>query len=395
MRVSGAIVLLLAAGCGGEVTVAADDTGPAAPWECGPGLQRGAPWPTLWRCNDHRARSPFVGPRAPKVKWVFDAGFDGYSSTLIGADGTLYFLHVAGNGATSKLYALRPNGTQKWMTDRTIETLGAIAADGSLYAASRDHLYAINPDGSVKRAIALTGLTAAPVIGADGTIYVASNGHPMPIDQLYALSADGSTKWAFPTEDAIQAIPTVDAHGTIYLSALFNFLYHRLYALSPEGASRWTFTTGEAEVFSTPSLAEDGTIYFGTGKSRLIAVRPDGQQRWAVTVSSPGMALTPPAIGPDGSLYVSSAGAVHAFDAGGAKKWEYGILCGPPVLDAEGTIYTPCGPEKTARLDAVRPDGSQKWSLALPGWIDYELVIGADGTIYLGCAKKSLCAVGA
>lgn len=53
-----------------------------------------------------------------------------------------------------------------------------------------------------------------------------------------------------------------------------------------------------------------------------------------------------------------------------------------PVVDAEGTIYV--GGDK---LYAVKPDGVEKWSLALSNRVTSNPVVGQEGTIYVGSDK--------
>ena len=77
-----------------------------------------------------------------------------------------------------------------------IDSSPAIGADGTIYVGSDDNnLYAINPNGTQKWAFP-TGMTivSSPAIGADGTIYVGSYDN-----NLYAINQDGTQKWTFPT----------------------------------------------------------------------------------------------------------------------------------------------------------------------------------------------------
>jgi outer membrane protein assembly factor BamB len=98
------------------------------------------------------------------MKWSFSIESFAYSSPAIGADGTIY---VGSYG--SKLYAINPNGSQKWnLTTGWIYSSPAIGADGTIYVGSLDHkLYAIAEDdltinwpiiGGVIVAVATVGL---------------------------------------------------------------------------------------------------------------------------------------------------------------------------------------------------------------------------------------------
>lgn len=93
-----------------------------------------------------------------------------------------------------KLYAINPNGTEKWTfeTGDVISSSPAIGPDGIIYVGSRnENLYAINPDGTQKWAFkAGDYITSSPAIGADGTIYFGSND-----TNLYAINSDETEKW--------------------------------------------------------------------------------------------------------------------------------------------------------------------------------------------------------
>ena len=171
-------------------------------------------------------------------KWKFATDDNGISSPAIGADGTIYFgyeeyanvggtllpnalsgsphIYVGGTFYTvHHLNALSPDGTLKWALATRSDSASspAVGADGTIYVGYEDetfnvggtllpvsgHLYAINPGGMRKWALAIGGaMWSSPVIGADGTIYVGSDD-----DNLYAVNPDGTRKWAFLTEGKI------------------------------------------------------------------------------------------------------------------------------------------------------------------------------------------------
>jgi outer membrane protein assembly factor BamB len=52
-----------------------------------------------------------------------------------------------------------------------------------------------------------------PVVGGDGTVYVASDDR-----NLYAVRPDGSMLWALPLSGPALNPPTIGADGTLYLT---------------------------------------------------------------------------------------------------------------------------------------------------------------------------------
>jgi ABC-type dipeptide/oligopeptide/nickel transport system permease subunit len=111
---------------------------------------------------------------------------------------------------------------------------------------------------------------AAPAIGPDETIYVAS------ADTLHALAPDGTERWAVPFPGPPAGAPALAADGTIYLTDTQGGLY----AYAPDGSARWQFQSSyRAEVGHGPIVGRDGTIYYGIIDA-LQAVNPDGTARW-------------------------------------------------------------------------------------------------------------------
>ena len=87
---------------------------------------------------------------------------------------------------------------------------------------SWDHkLYAINPDGTEKWAFT-TGhyVYSSPAIGSNGTIYVGSRD-----GKLYAINPDGSEKWAFNTGDIVYSSFAIGSDGNVYVGSSDGKLY--------------------------------------------------------------------------------------------------------------------------------------------------------------------------
>ncbi|MFC1505289.1 PQQ-binding-like beta-propeller repeat protein [Thermodesulfobacteriota bacterium] len=118
-------------------------------------------------------------------KWNFTEGdsMGAESSPVIASDGTIYIVDLVGH-----LFAVNPDGTKRW--SQSFQTQGqwcnstpAIGADGTIYLVNYywqegsslpdySKLYAINPDGSQKWERQIEPSFSSPAIGTDGTIYV-------------------------------------------------------------------------------------------------------------------------------------------------------------------------------------------------------------------------------
>ncbi|MBI2925514.1 MAG: PQQ-binding-like beta-propeller repeat protein [Verrucomicrobia bacterium] len=101
-----------------------------------------------------------------------------------------------------------------------------------------------------------------------------------------------------------------------------------------------------------------------------------------------------PAIGTDGTLYVTGFGYLHALNADGSIRWSYGIggstIRPAPVIGYDGTVYFGA---YTRKLYALNPDGTKKWEFDTGDFIDDSAAIAADGTIYFGGDSKKLYAL--
>ena len=91
-------------------------------------------------------------------------------------------------------------------------------------------------------------------------------------------AGDGDLKWAFPTGNNVFSSPAIDSDGTVYVGSYDN----NLYAINPDGTQKWLFHTG-GSVSSSPVVGSDSTIYVGSDDSNL----------YAIEGSSGGLADTP------------------------------------------------------------------------------------------------------
>ena len=236
-------------------------------------------------------------------KWSFQTGLDpniwgypGVGDPALGPDGTIY-----AKGHDGKLYAISPDGTKNWElptfgfggltpaigADGTIYVGGAtpIASNGGVEAGSPAKLYAVNPDGTEKWTFStgMGGNCAAPSIGADGTIYVGATLHVWYGDPYYskffAIHPGGTKKWELEMDGDQPTSPAIGSDGTMYLTV--SSAYGKLVAISPEGIKKWEFQA-DTGFRSPPTIGTDGTVYVATD-SKL----------YAVNTSCGGLAQTP------------------------------------------------------------------------------------------------------
>ena len=84
------------------------------------------------------------------------------------------------------------------------------------------------------------------------------------------LGDDYALEWVFPTGGAIDASPTVDGNGTIYIGSRDSTLY----ALNSDGTVRWSYKT-DGGFESSATIDENGTLYVGCFDGKMYAFGTD------------------------------------------------------------------------------------------------------------------------
>jgi len=317
------------------------------------------------------------------------------SAPAAGPDGTIYFgVEVGTSSSTSasgRLFALNPNGSQKWVFTAPdwVDSTPAIGSDGTVYFGCWDGLlYALRPDGSKRWELKLGSFIASsPAIGSDGTLYVGAGSN------LAAVNADGTLKWSFPAADWIDSSPAIGPDGTIFVGSWDN----NLYAIRPDGTEKWHFTTDD-NVSTSPAIAADGTVYFGSRDVRVYALNPNGTLKWSFDTGDTIEAS--PALGSDGAVYIGTIGGrLFALNRDGTERWRYpaatqtplGSIASTPAVRADGSIvFGTSVPGSTSNaIYAVRSNGTLLWRTSIGDATDSSPLVTSNA-IYIGCGDKKL-----
>ncbi|MEW5801071.1 MAG: PQQ-binding-like beta-propeller repeat protein [bacterium] len=292
----------------------------------------------------------------------------------------------------------------KFKTEGPVESSAAIGVDGTIYIGSDDQrIYAIHPDGNLQWSCQTGGeVCSSPAIGADGTVYAGSND-----GRIYALRPEnGSLRWIFPPAvisdtasdsqpmntdmDDVFSSPALGADGTIYVGSESG----RIYAIDPNGTMKWNYQA-QGEVYSSPAIGnDDSTLYVGSTGGIVYALKsgidldPATRLKWKFQVN--GGFYSSPAIGNDGTVYIgSSNNSIYALDPNGSLKWSYrtcGDIDSSPAIGADGTVYVGSDNGSVYALDpgATDPNDRVKWRYQTEGSVWSSPAIGADGTVYIG-----------
>lgn len=191
------------------------------------------------------------------------------SGLSLSRSGDIYFCSTGANG----LYGYGLDGKQKFQFNTLFSTTGGavtVGADGTLYTvgvtSSGGAVAAVQPDGVQKWAYATPGKIeyGGVVIGEDGTLY--ANGGIAVEGQasagIVALNKDGSLKWHFSTEEAVNnGVPLVDNRGYIHFIS-DEAVY---YIVKPDGTLFSSAVLG-VKTFSSPVMDAAGNLYIGVEK---------------------------------------------------------------------------------------------------------------------------------
>jgi len=182
-------------------------------------------------------------------------------------DGTIYM------GASGRLYAINADGTEKWfnpMGDPIDNLSPALSHDGqTLYVGvGGNSVVAVDAATGVElwqnrvsqRGPGGTQANRSVVIGADGTLYFASR------DGVFALDPDrngtGAILWPFPASGLIfQSCPAIGPDGTLYIGG--TGAVPTFFAINPDGTERWSYVMGARGRFinNNAVVGANGTVY--------------------------------------------------------------------------------------------------------------------------------------
>lgn len=305
-----------------------------------------------------------VGPEGDKLVALSPSGSLSWKCQIgrfckwpvVAQDGTVYV------GCGDGLYALRENQIVWQFPTLDRCTSPAIGADGTLYVQCQGGsgaVFALTPQGIEKWSIATpNGAAVAPVVGPNGIVYI---GHNVPglvgVRDVHALTANGIFLWSYrygDEEDVIAAL-AVDGDGTVYVSDMGN--RGNVYAVN-NGIRIWKYDTRPA-VKSSASIGLGREVYIASGGNWWQA---EGGHVAAV-------------------IYNDIPGALGFLDV----LWSYDTPAGfpaSPVVGADGTVY---GFSETGCIWAAPLAGGYEYASPLPptGRIYSSPAIGPDGTLYV------------
>lgn len=245
--------------------------------------------------------------------------------------------------------------------------------------------------GDRKWAFPLTGPVSVPAFSSSGDAIVADAS-----GQVYSVTSAGAARWFAAGADQTNNAPVVGADGTIYLAG------RRLTALDGAGAVKWIYPAASVPIpaqgaFQTPVLGPDGVVYSSFvepgQETRLAAVNADGSPRWTIT----GDFTTPFAVQADGSLIYLKRAAFGRLNPDGIPLWEVPFLDPhefPVSLTADGSILLPVqsAVAGVGRIQVYAPTGAPVGFHEIANPIG--TAVGPDGKLYIAANSGLVRALG-
>ena len=280
-----------------------------------------------------------------EFKWVFAISQITYGGgALVAPDGTIY--QCVRNATINNVYAINPNGTQKWAVklDAAIGAFPALSADGVLYClTNKSTLFALDASsGAIKWQQSLDGATGSAVaIDKAGNVYAGTSAaiysfkpnkeqnwkleevnvteqatFALKDQVLYATlkngglvavdMTNGTKKWTYPTTKGDAYFPIADKNGNVYFTEKGSQTVH---AVNASGSKIWEKNVGNNLNYSGGALSTDGILYIGTQSNNKVLGLDitNGNIVFEETVGQQVMAAV--SIGPDRRLYCGTIGS--------------------------------------------------------------------------------------
>lgn len=179
-----------------------------------------------------------------EFKWVFAISQITYGGgALVAPDGTIY--QCVRNATINNVYAINPNGTQKWAIklDAAIGAFPALSADGVLYClTNKSTLYALDASsGAIKWQQSLDGATGSAVaIDKAGNVYAGTSA------AIYSFKSNKEQNWKLEevnvTEQATFALKDQVLYATLKNGGL-------VAVDMTNGTKKWTYPTTKGDAY--------------------------------------------------------------------------------------------------------------------------------------------------
>jgi outer membrane protein assembly factor BamB len=305
---------------------------------------------------------------AVEIKWAVSCGtgnIDANSPALSVSGDTVYFA----NGTDGKLYAFNAsNGTEVWnftlhvAKSNPARTSASVGNDGTVYVpvGSNDnnpaYLYAVNPDGTEKWKYSIGGganiTYISPAITKDGDILVGNNGTN---GALHLVDGETGTQKAYvkPSGGVLGAIVVSQENIAYSQSGNSGFNAYNLNNIDEDLVPAYlgNYKVDPSTNYyaaGSPAIDGNGNLLAAVGSGKIVSLHlnPTLEVNWVYPSDANLSKIEQSGIsvGADGTLYVAGSEnkKIYALNPNGTLKWEFatdGNAQSVPAVDNKGYIH--------------------------------------------------------
>lgn len=325
----------------------------------------------------HRNRSPFRGPTDPTITSVVELHDPIQTAPAALPNGTVVVGTLGG-----KVVGIREDGQVAFSThlgDRVYAS-PLVIGERVFLGTDDDRFVGMSSTGNVLWSLATDGDadTAATPTPDHGIVFASQ-------DTLYFVRKDGTVVWRVKAKRKVFSSPAVAEDGTVYVGAQDN----RLYGIRRTGTVRFAVDLGD-DVDCSPAIDDDGTVFVGTDGGTVVALDgQSGKQVWRTPVGGHvrGGLTVKRSHDVVAGVYGRSPRVVCLRGDSGELLWSFAVpgtgarefgVHGSPVEDADGNLYFGAQDDAVYGLAA---NGELRWKLATGGDVDAPIVLIADGVL--------------
>jgi len=259
-------------------------------------------------------------------------------------------------------------------------------------------IYSIDPiSGSLNWTYLPTSPNAvysSPIIDDNGIVYIGEQSN-----YLFALKSDKTLVWDYTPGISTICSGAIDDSGNIYFG-VGGSTSNGIWALSPSGGYKWSVTNDNYAFYDFPLTIANDNIYaiyggYSFSQAAMLTINSSGSLINSYTIPEVNTLLKgPPAIDPNGLVYVIFNQVIYIFNSDGSLNTSYNEgfdIYGYPVIDSNGIIYA----VGDNNVYAFNPDGSTRWTSATTGTVTYGGIAldESRGVLYYGSDDYNLYCV--
>lgn len=227
-------------------------------------------------------------------RWVIQAGLGGgaFGPVQVGADGTVYvagLVSAPGGGGTGAIFAFTPAGTQKWVFSATNQLIIGgpnLGPDGNIYAVTDltgIGLFSLTPAGQLRfstGSFSENGPLGTEIAFGSGQLYFAFDMRGTgSAPSLFGYDLNGNKRFQ-TAGPADKGRPAVGPNGNIVVESFPTGIGLSLAAYTSSGSLLWSFYQFPGNTEDHPDVGPDNVSYVVRNLSTLFALNPGGTERW-------------------------------------------------------------------------------------------------------------------